>query len=192
MKKLEITGENAQRLQELEQYPNLEVLSISCVEDLQALPVSIGQLSKLKELKIDNGNGCSMNPVLPEAMGNLSSLETLILYGAQDPRMPGQQLAQRHRFPQRMSQLKNLTHLNLGRNGLEKVPTFVKDLPGLTQLDLDFNDLNDLPEFLNTFPKLAISLGNNCDITGSAAKKEELQKRFPKIAFDFSNEYDCP
>jgi Leucine-rich repeat (LRR) protein len=191
MKKLEITDENAQRLGELEEYPNLESLSISCLEDLQALPDSIGHLKKLKELKIDNGNGCAMNPLLPEAIGNLGSLETLVLYGGQDPRGPGPQPGQRNRFPRSMSQLKRLTHLNLGRNGLEKIPTFVKDLPQLEELNFDFNDLNDLPEFLNNFPNLTLSLGNNCDITGNEAKKEELQRRFPKIKFNFDNEYEC-
>jgi len=90
VKKLEISDENADVLQHLERYPDLEVLSVSCAERLSAIPDSIGRLTKLKELRMDNGNGCSMNPVLPEAIGNLASLETLVLYGAQDPREPGE------------------------------------------------------------------------------------------------------
>jgi len=114
-KKLEVTSTNRQRLEELEQYPNLESLSISCIEDLRVLPDSVGQFKKLKELNIDNGNGCAMNPVLPESIGNLTSLETLILYGAQDPEGPGPQPGRRNEFPRSMSSLKRLTHLNLGR-----------------------------------------------------------------------------
>lgn len=214
---LRITPENAKAIEQIGSYSDLEVLSISCVEDLQALPESIGQLSKLRELRIDNGNGCSMNPVLPETMGNLHSLETLVLYGAQDPREAGAQPAQRHKFPGSMSQLKNLTHVDLGRNGLEEIPSFVKDLPKLrefgfawnmklkrippfmsslrelTTLNLDANDLHDLPDFLATLPKLTkVSLGDNCAITQNEAKKAELQKRFPKVTFDFVDEYDCP
>lgn len=192
IKKLEITDKNRQRLGELEQYPSLESLSISCIEDLRALPGSIGQLKNLKELKIDNGNGCSMNPVLPESLGNLASLETLILDGAQDPRGPGPQPRQRNEFPRSMSSLKRLTHLNLARNGFKQVPVFVKDLPQLKELDLNFNDLNDLPEFLNTFPDLTLTLGDNCSITGNKARKKDLQRRFPKIKFKFDDEYDCP
>ena len=192
---LTISEENAELLQGLENYPDLEVLSISCLEDLQALPDSIGQLTKLKELRIDNGNGCSMNPVLPESIGDLHFLETLILYGAQDPRNPGPrggQPAERHKFPRSMSQLKNLTTLDLGRNGLKEIPLFVKDLPKLRLLKFEFNNLNNLPEFLNTLPKLtSVTLGNNCGITGDKAKKKDLQRRFPKIAFDFNDEYDC-
>jgi Leucine-rich repeat (LRR) protein len=218
VKKLEIGEENADLLQRIERYPNLEVLSISCVEGLKAIPDSIGQLTKLKELRMDNGNGCSMNPVLPESMGNLAALETLVLYGAQDPGEPGErgsQPAQHHKFPRSLSQLKNLTYLDLGRNGLEEIPNFVGDLPKLkhlgfgwniklrevpsfltrlpelTSLDLQADGLRDLPDFLNAVPKLAeVRMGDNHAITGNEAKKRELQKRFPKIKFNFDDEYD--
>jgi Leucine-rich repeat (LRR) protein len=215
VKKLEISDENAQVLQHLERYPDLEVLSISCLEGLPAIPDSIGQLTKLRELRMDNGNGCSMNPVLPETIGNLASLETLVLYGAQDPREPGSQPHQRHRFPRGMSQLKNLTYLDLGRNGLQEIPLFVRDLPKLKQLgfgwnmnlkevpsfltelrelnslDLQADGLHNLPDFLNTLPKLRqVSMGDNHAITGNEGKKKELQRRFPKIEFNFDDEYD--
>jgi Leucine-rich repeat (LRR) protein len=162
-----------------------------------------------------------MNPLLPESLGNLRLLEKLVLYGAQDPRGIGReppvQPKERHKFPANMSQLKNLTYLDLGRNGLDEIPAFVADLPKLRELrfqwnlnlktvpsflvnlrelktlELDANDLTDLPSFLNTLPKLTrVTLGNNCSITQSAAKISELKRRFPKIALDFTDEYDCP
>ncbi len=220
-KTLEISGQNALLLAKLGDYPDLEVLSINCLENLRTLPDSVGKLAKLRELIIDSGNGCSMNPALPESLGNLHLLEKLVLYGAQDPRGIGSdppvQPKERHRFPASMSQLKNLTYLDLGRNGLDEVPAFVEDLPKLREfrfqwnlnlktipsfivnlrelrtLKLDANDLSDLPSFLNTLPKLTrITLGNNCSITQSATKMRELKRRFPKIAFDFTDEYDCP
>lgn len=190
---LKITDENADLLQHLGEYQNLEVLSMSCLEDLQVLPDSIGQLTKLKELNIDNGNGCAMNPALPETFGNLQSLEKLVLFGAQDPRMPddGFKPAEHRRFPKTMSNLKNLRLLDLGRNGYATLPSFVGDLPNLTTLGLAFNDLHDLPDFLNKLPKLKrISLSENRAITHNAAKKKALQRRFPGIKFDFSDEYD--
>jgi Leucine-rich repeat (LRR) protein len=216
-KKLTISEKNAELLEHIESYPDLEVLSISCLESLQSLPESIGKLTKLRELIIDNGNGCSMNPVLPEGIGNLRSLEKLVLYGAQDPRDAGPQPAERHKFPSSMSQLKNLTYLDLGRNGLDEIPVFVKDLPKLRELGFDWNmklkrvptflvdlrnlttlrlnsdDLGDLPDFLSTLPKLTrITLGNNCKITQNDAKMRDLRRRFPKVTFDFEDEYDCP
>src|SRR5260370_3811811 len=84
-KTLKISQRNQSLLGRLGNYPDLEILSINCIEDLRALPDSIGKLAKLKQLIIDNGNGCSMNPVLPERIGNLHLLEKLVLYGAQDP-----------------------------------------------------------------------------------------------------------
>jgi hypothetical protein len=222
VKKLVISEENGKELQRLGNYPYLESLELSCLEDLQFLPESIGVLTRLRELRIDNGNGCQMNPVLPESMGNLHSLGKLTLYGAQDPRYPPDArvaplLRNRHKFPNSMSQLKNLTYLDLGRNGLEKIPEFVKDLPNLQELGFEWNikltkipeflsslrelrtlrlnadGLNDLPGFLNQLPNLTlITLGDNCRITQSAAKKRNLQRRFPQITFDFQDEYDCP
>jgi Leucine-rich repeat (LRR) protein len=183
VKALEITPKNARLIQSLGNYPDLEVLSISCLENLRSLPDSIGKLTRLRELIMDNGNGCAMSLLLPESIGNLRSLQTLVLDGTV-----------RQQFPSSMSHLKELVYLDLGRNGLNKIPSFVKELPKLTTLKLDFNDLDDLPDFLNTLPKLAsISLSENNKISCNAAKMESLKRKFPRIAFGFENEYDdCP
>jgi Leucine-rich repeat (LRR) protein len=161
-----------------------------------------------------------MNPRLPETIGNLRALEKLVLYGAQDPRRAGDtgsQPGERHAFPRGMSQLKNLTYLDLGRNGLGEIPSFVGDLPNLrefrfqwnmtlravpafiahlrdlTILRLNANDLDDLPDVLSTLPHLArITLGNNCKITQNDARMKDLARRFPRVTFDFTDEYDCP
>ena len=217
---LAITAKNATLLKRLNEYPNLEVLSIACVESLQALPDEIGQLKKLRELSMNNGNGCSMNPKLPESIGNLHALEKLDLYGAQDPRPIGKeygpQPVQRHEFPKSMSQLRALTYLDLGRNGLKEIPDFVKDLIHLKELGFGWNmKVRNLPRFLGTLPELQtlrlnsdgltdipdflrgprlslITLGNNCTITTSPAKKQALERRFHDVKLDFEDEYDCP
>jgi len=220
IKTLTITTENALVLDRLKEYPNLEVLTIQCIEALQQLPDDVGLLKNLRELNMNNGNGCAMNPKLPGSIGDLHALEKLDLYGAQDPRPVGNdygpQPRQRHEFPKSMSGLKSLTYLDLGRNGLEEIPPFVKDVPNLKELGFDWNmkvrnlphflgdlqhleilrlsadGLTDIPDFLKG-PKLSlITLGNNCDITTNESKKNDLKRRFPGIKLDFEDEYDCP
>jgi Leucine-rich repeat (LRR) protein len=188
---LTISEENAILLKKLKDYSNLEVLSINCVESLQAIPDDIGQLKKLRELNMNNGNGCSMNPKLPESIGNLQALEKLDLYGAQDPRPVGNdygpQPTRRHEFPKSMSQLKALTYLDLGRNGLEDA-----SLPELRTLRLDADGLTEIPDFLRGSKLSLITLGNNCTITTNATKKKALEQRFHGVKLDFEDDYDCP
>jgi Leucine-rich repeat (LRR) protein len=219
-KSLSINPENQHILSKLQDYPKLESLQIVCVENLQAVPISIGSLSRLKELIMNQGNGCQMNPELPKSMGNLKFLEKLDLFGGQDSRKigkgPSPYPSIQHQFPSSMSKLQNLKYLDLGRNGIQEVPDFVKDLHNLeylgfawnkkvkklpvflTQLkhlktlDLSAGGLTDLPPFFAKLPKgITVLLGNNCAITTSPAKMQSLRSRFPNIKFDFEDEYDC-
>ena len=76
---------------------------------------------------------------------------------------------------------------------LKAFPSFLADLRELTTLKLDADDLRYLPDFLSKLPQLTrITLGDNCEITQSPAKMNELKRRFPKVHFDFEDEYDCP
>jgi Leucine-rich repeat (LRR) protein len=158
VKTLTINEENAFLLKKLKDYQDLEALSIVCVESLQDIPDDIGQLGRLRELNLNNGNGCAMNPRLPESLGKLHALENLDLYGGQDPSPVGDhygpQPTQRHPFPKSMSQLTNLRYLDLRRNGLDEIPDFVKDLPNLKELGFDWNmQIKGLPRFLANLPE---------------------------------------
>jgi internalin A len=96
-------------------------------------------------------------------------------------------------IPQFVKDLPKLTEIGFEYNGLEEVPTFLSNLPALTTLQLAGNNLNDLPDSLRALPMLtSISLGNSCRITQNTAKMKDLQRRFPKVKFDFDDEYDCP
>jgi Leucine-rich repeat (LRR) protein len=211
-------GAGDKRIEHLGDTPELTTLKLACFEDLTELPAGLRKLTHLRELIIDNGNGCQMNPQLPEWLGELRSLETLTLYGTQAPFTDSKnpKLRDRHPFPKGLSQLKSLTALNLGNNGLHEVPAFVKDLPHLRKLNLDgdslkavpdwlgqlkelqelslfANDLTDLPRSLEKLPALKrIGLGNNCVLTHDEKKMAALKKRFPKVELDFQNAYDCP
>ena len=194
VKKLRITpDENREKLSKIGEFSNLEELEIHCLEKLDRIPDGIGKLKKLKILSMDEGNGCVMNPQLPESIGNLTQLKELNLYGAQDISGEFEQPRGRKLLPQSLSKLKKLEKLNLGRNGYRTIPKVVFSISSIKELNLAFNDLADLPKDLLKLPHLSkIILGNNYKITCSALKQAELTKRFKNIHLDFKNEYPCP
>ena len=192
---------------------NLEVFSFGCLEHLDALPQEIGNLRKLKELIIDNGNGCSMNVRLPDSIGKLENLRVLRLYGALDAREDGQRVnpSRIKSLPGAIANLKKLEVLDLGRNGLTAVPPQIAGLSNLKTLRLDFNALRavpafvgnfanlnelaldanerivDLPRLMAKFKALRVSLGGNAL---KLREQKSLRSRFPKIVFSFESEFD--
>ena len=193
---------------------NLETLELACLEELEDLPEEIGKLRKLRELVIDNGNGCSMNVSLPRSIGELASLRVLRLYGALDGRDVGPgdnpRSVPAKLLPDTLGNLQNLEELDLGRNGIRAVPPQVASLRGLKKLSLDYNDIREvpafvgelknlrelsvnanggtrLPESLSGLKGLKVFMGNN-RLTLSAQKS--LRARFPAAVFSFENEYD--
>ena len=213
--KLKISGDQLpQFVRDIERYRALRELDIQCIEKLEKFPEALGSLAELETLRMDNGNGCQGNPQLPESLGRLRKLRTLVLYGVQDPDV--QRHESRQELPKTFSQLKNLEIVNLGRNHFRELPSFIRDLPKLKELDFSFNqlkdvprwiasiktlksldffgnDLRDLPDALEGAPLLAsVNLGNNCAITEFLSRQAALRQHFPKISFNFVNEYDCP
>jgi Leucine-rich repeat (LRR) protein len=193
---------------------NLEALELACLEKLEELPEELGQLQKLQELVIDNGNGCSMNVRLPRSVGRLASLRVLRLYGALDGREVGAddpaQNAPSRPLPDTLANLSGLEELDLGRNGISTVPRQVASLRGLKKLSLDYNSISVLPSFVGDLPNLQeLSLNANGGVTlpASLAKvkglklymgnnrlklrdQRALRARFPNATFSFENEYD--
>jgi len=193
---------------------NLVELDISCLENLEDLPVEIGNLKKLEKLIIDNGNSCQMNISLPESIGNLSNLKVLSLYGALDPRdidsdkpIPPSKIKS---LPGTIGKLQNLEVLDLGRNVLKRIPSQIASLQNLKRLALDFNDIHELPPFVGNLknlqelsvcanggiklPKslsnlngLKIFMGNN---SLKIKDQEKLRRLFPKATFSFESEFD--
>ena len=193
---------------------NLEALEISCLEKLEDLPEEIGELRKLRELIIDNGNGCQMNVSLPRSIGRLQNLRVLRLYGALDPRDLGSDQpvppSKIKTLPATVAQLQNLEELDLGRNGLRSVPPQIASLGKLKRLGLDYNDLRELPPFvgnlksleelslnsnggvklpqsLSNIKGLKVSMGNNAL---KLRDQQQLRRRFPNLVFSFDNEFD--
>ena len=186
---------------------NLKELEISCLENLEDIPVEIGQLKKLEKIIIDNGNGCGMNVSIPASIGDLTNLKVLRLYGALAPSEIGSSVKP---LPATIAKLQNLEELDLGGNGLQTIPPEISDLKNLKKLGLDYNDLHDPPSFIGDLknlrdlsirsnhviklPKslsklsgLRISMGNNYL---KLKDQVELRRQFPGATFDFENEYD--
>lgn len=181
---------------------NLEVFSFGCLEQLTTLPASIGNLSKMRELIIDNGNGCSMSVALPASIGKLQNLRVLRLYGAIESAKP---------LPASIAQLRSVEVLDLGRNGLTTVPASIAALSNLKTLRLEYNALKAVPAFVGNFKNLQelsidanenikmlpaplgkikglkVSMGNNAL---KLRDQKTLRTRFPNIAFSFENEFD--
>lgn len=186
---------------------NLEVFTFGCLEALEALPEEIGNLSKLQELIIDNGNGCSMSISLPSSIGKLKKLRVLRLYGAIESDEQGKIKG----FPETIADLTQLEVLDLGRNGIEAVPPQISTLTNLKTLRLEYNSLSSIPEFVGNFKNLKeLSLNSNGTLTNlpaSLAKlkglrismgnnslklkdQKSLRSRFPQLVFTFENEFD--
>ncbi len=193
---------------------NLNELEISCLENLEELPVEIGQLKKLEKLIIDNGNGCQMNVSIPASIGELTNLKVLRLFGALDPGEGGSSApgpsSEIKPLPTTIAKLQNLEELDLGRNRLETVPPEIANLKNLKKLGLDYNNLHDIPSFigeLKSLRELSISSNGGVKLPQSLSKlsglkismgnnylklkdQEELRRQFPSATFDFENEYD--
>jgi len=187
------------KLNKIGEFLNLEELRILCLNELNRIPDDIGKLRNLKILDMDQGNGCVMNPQLPESIGNLSELKELNLFGAQDisggrsvgsSESPASKV--RRILPRSLSNLTKLEKLNLGRNRYNSIPKVVFLMKSVRELNFTFNDLDDLPNDLLNLPYLSkIILGGNYKITCSALKRAELTKRFRGVYLDFRNQYPC-
>ncbi|MHC1704995.1 MAG: leucine-rich repeat domain-containing protein [Tenuifilaceae bacterium] len=193
---------------------NLKTLELACLEELEDLPVEIGQLKKLEKLIINNGNGCIMNVSIPSSIGQLQNLRELVLYGALDASAyvqfkPQSPLTKVKKLPEEISELKNLEVLDLGRNRIDYFPTQIEYLTKLRILRLEYSDIKEIPPYisklvnleeinvrangrvilpnsLGEFKALKMIMGD-CELT--LKDQAELRKRFPNIVFDFENEY---
>jgi Leucine-rich repeat (LRR) protein len=123
----------------LGQVTQLQVLYLEN-NQLTALPESLGQLTRLESLFLDN----NQLTALPESLGQLSRLATLNLKNNQLTALP-----------ESLSRLTRLHTLFLESNQLTTLPESLGQLSRLTYLDLESNQLTALPKSLGQLSQLA-------------------------------------
>lgn len=135
----------------------LQVLVINGFKEIQGtIPATIGNLSQLKQLYLENNK---LSGLIPLSMGKLSLLETLSLNGN---RLTGQ-------IPESMGKLQRLIQLNLAKNRLTgTIPASIQNLGSLQFLDLNDNLLSGpVPAFLGSFRNVTfLDLSSNA-LTGT-------------------------
>ena len=100
------------------------------------LPDSIGNLTKLTELKVGgNRYGELYSRGIPESIGNLRNLEQLDMQGIGNYKLEGT-------IPESMRNLRNLEEVRLQKNSLEgEIPDIFNGMSNLNFLELSYNNL---------------------------------------------------
>jgi internalin A len=114
---------------------------------IEELPESIGQLTKLTSLNLNNNRMTA----LPDSIGQLTCLTSLDLSNNKLKALP-----------ESIGKLTNLTSLNLSKNKLKALPESIGKLTNLTDLYLSKNKLKALPESIGQLTNLTdLYLWNN-------------------------------
>ena len=106
--------------EDLSRLKNLEVLSLEGNEET-SLPISLGDLSKLKDLSLHQFN----LEFIPKSIGNLKNLKVLRF-----------SKFRKIQFPKQMRDLNSLEIFGLYESKLESIPEFLLNLERLKEFDL--------------------------------------------------------
>ncbi|GLJ40876.1 hypothetical protein SUGI_0845600 [Cryptomeria japonica] len=134
----------------------LEVLVVNGFREIKGgIPFSIGKLTRLKQLYLENNK---LTGVIPPSIGNLTQLQTLSLNGN---RLGGE-------IPKEIGKLRQLIQLNLAKNRLTgPIPASVQKLRSLQFLDFNENLLSgSLPPFIGSLQSLTFVDFSGNNLTG--------------------------
>lgn len=153
LKCLNLANTKLKKVPKISKDSMLEVLNISNTR-IVTLPSNIGVLKKLKRI-ISEKNTVYDSPTplesLPESIGDLASLEHLIIKSGKLKELP-----------ENFGKLKNLKILDLSGNRLESLPNSFCELKSLEYLNLANNKISKLPQRFNNLQKLKfLSLAYN-------------------------------
>jgi Leucine-rich repeat (LRR) protein len=161
----------------IKNFTHLTKLKIYC-ENLEDLTEDFGKLTKLNLLEIKG-----RLTGLPETIGNLTNLQTLILSDNCIKLLP-----------ETIGNLTNLKKLEVANNQLIKLPESIKNLTNLSQLSLRSNLFQELPICIDKIAQVFINdatwdirnLSINCEllIYSSITKLTNLPVELKKIYVD--------
>ncbi|MGB5701092.1 leucine-rich repeat domain-containing protein [Muriicola sp.] len=108
-------------------------------QNLDILPLEIGQLSNLQRLNLNNNHFVT----IPSEIGQLKILEDLIIFNNQLVSIPAT-----------IGELSELTYLQLTSNELTFLPEEIGKLSNLQELELDGNELTTIPASIGELSNL--------------------------------------
>ena len=164
LKRLDMANNKITKIpNEIDQLINLEELNVSGNYLITKIPDTIGNLTKLKTLKVHY----NILTEIPDTIGNLTNLETLYLNNNKITKIPDI-----------IGNLTKLKMLNLGYNKLKYLPDTIGNLTELNRLYLQFNELVTLPQSMSKLNNLS----DNVDFSKNPYKyiPENVQKNLAK------------
>ncbi len=144
------------------QLTHLEELEINYCPDSWDIPESLGQFVNLKKLKIVRSNFRN----LPINMGDLKSLEELIIYASHD-KFKG--------FPESLCNCSNLKKLSLHGYKAKNLPLNIGKLTNLIELDCGGLPIKEFPESIGECQNLQKIHAENCN------KLQEIPPEFAQL-----------
>ncbi|MFX1363299.1 MAG: hypothetical protein ACFE9Y_00090 [Promethearchaeota archaeon] len=147
---------------------NQHIIGLNLVmKELDILPESIGNLTKLRILKLK----WNKLDALPESFGNLTELEELDLEGSWSTNDDKAIYNGILELPSSFCNLKKLKIFNCKENGLKSLPSNIGQLKSLKELFLDTNRITEIPE----------SIGDLVDLSFLSLRSNRISKIPPSI-----------
>lgn len=163
---------------------NLEEINFDFVQ-LKYLPEKIGNLKKLKSLKLKD-----QNFTFPESFGNMSGLKKIELNGGEIGSIPESftnlenleeidfQYAKISKLPESFGNLKKLKKLRISKSGIAQLPDSIGNCLKLEKIIIEDNNITSLPESicnLSNLKHLDIGINDIISLPENIGNLKKLQ-----------------
>jgi leucine-rich repeat protein SHOC2 len=144
---------------EFGQLENLEILNLA-YHKLEHLPPSIGNLSKLKQLRLNDNS-------LKDLSFDFSQMQQLEVLNLSDNKLK--------KLPQSLGEAKSLKELDLSDNQLKVLPESIGELQQLQILSIESNPIQQLPKNFRQLSALEILYAGGCKLSKLPEALTELK-----------------